>query len=219
VAAFEKKTGNLVWKSAENYGAGYASPVAFDLNGKRCVAVFNAYGLVVLSVADGKELSKFPWDTSYEVNAATPLINGNEVFISSGYDRGAALLRLGGQNPQVVWENRNMRNHFNTCVVWNGHIYGFDDNKLACLDYKTGNALWSRPGLGKGSLTLADGKLIILSERGELVTAEADPAGFREISRAHVLGGKCWTAPVLYGGKIFCRNAQGDLVCLDVRAG
>ncbi len=219
VAAFEKKTGKLVWKSAEDYGAGYSSPVGFDLKGKRCVAVFNALGLVVVSMADGKEMYRFPWATDYKVNAATPLINGDEVFISSGYDRGAALLRLAGGKPEVIWENKNMRNHFNTSVLWKGHLYGFDDSQLSCLEYKTGKVMWSKTGLGKGSLTLADGKLIILSEKGELVTAEPDPSAFKEISSAHVLGGKCWTVPVLFDGKIYCRNAQGDLACLSVRGG
>jgi len=63
---------------------------------------------------------------------------------------------------------------------------------------------------------LADGKLIALGEKGELFVADASPQGFKPVSRAQVLGGKCWTAPVLADGRIYCRNAKGDLVCLDV---
>lgn len=216
-AAFNKKTGELVWKSADNYGAGYSSPVAFDHGGKRCVAIFNGLGLVILAVADGKEICRFPWDTNYDVNAATPLINGNEIFISSGYDKGAALLRLAGDKPEVVWQNKNMRNHFNTSVVWKGFVYGFDESNLTCLEYKTGKPMWSQRGLGKGSLMMADGKLIILSERGELVIAEPNPEKYERISGAQVLGGKCWTVPVLFDGRVYCRNAKGDLVCMSVK--
>jgi len=110
-----------------------------------------------------------------------------------------------------------MSNHFNTSILWQGHLYGFHQSTLKCLDYKTGDEKWSQRGLGKGSLILADTKLVILSERGELVIAEADPSAFKEISRAKVLNGKCWTAPVLSHGRIYCRNAKGKLVCLDVK--
>ena len=64
--------------------------------------------------------------------------------------------------------------------------------------------------------TVTDGKLIVLSERGELMVADSTPAAFKPISRPQVLGGKCWTTPVLANGKIYCRNARGDLVCVDV---
>ena len=63
----------------------------------------------------------------------------------------------------------------------------------------------------------ADGKLIVLSERGELIIAESSREQFKPIARAQVLGGKCWTVPVLANGQIYCRNAAGNLVCLDVR--
>jgi outer membrane protein assembly factor BamB len=102
-------------------------------------------------------------------------------------------------------------------VLWQGYVYGFDEKKeLRCLDFKTGQMKWSKGGLGKGSLMIADGKLIILSERGKLVIAEASPQGFKELSSAQILTGKCWTVPVLANGRIYARNANGQLVCIDV---
>ena len=65
-------------------------------------------------------------------------------------------------------------------------------------------------------VTVADGKLIVLSEKGELLVAPATPDGFNPTARAQVLGGKCWTVPVLANGHIYARNAVGDVVCLDV---
>ncbi|MCA9418689.1 MAG: alcohol dehydrogenase, partial [Candidatus Omnitrophica bacterium] len=99
-----------------------------------------------------------------------------------------------------------------------GYLYGFDDKSLACLDLKTGETKWSEGGLGKGSLILSDGKLICLSDRGELVLVKADPSGYNEISRTQVLGGKnLWTQPVLSGGMIYARNnAKGDAVAVNV---
>ncbi len=114
-----------------------------------------------------------------------------------------------------------MRNHFNSCVLWKGHIYGFDGQAgggaLTCLNYETGQVKWRQKGMGTGSLMVADGKLIILGERGKLVIAEASPEGFKELSSAQILKGKCWTVPVLANGRIYARNAVGDLVCVDVR--
>jgi hypothetical protein len=86
------------------------------------------------------------------------------------------------------------------------------------VEFATGAVKWTEPGLLCGSVILADKKLITLSTKGELVVAEASPAAFKAISKAQVLTGKCWTAPTLANGRIYCRNAKGDLVCLDVKA-
>jgi outer membrane protein assembly factor BamB len=104
-------------------------------------------------------------------------------------------------------------------VLIDGALYGFDGDRnsdLKCIDFKTGAVKWSEKGLGKGALMAADGKLIIISEKGELVIAAADPTAFKALARWQVLGGKCWTMPVLSNGRIYCRNAAGDLVCVDV---
>ena len=79
-------------------------------------------------------------------------------------------------------------------------------------------AKWSEPSVGSGALMAADGKLIVLGDRGELMVAPADPEGFKPTARAQVLGGKCWTVPVLANGLIWCRNSRGDVVCVDARA-
>ena len=91
-----------------------------------------------------------------------------------------------------------------------------DESELRCLAFDTGEVKWKYPQFGKGSLMLADGKLIGLGEKGELIIAEATPSAFKPIARAQVLTGKCWTMPVLSNGHIYCRNARGDTVCLDV---
>ena len=109
-----------------------------------------------------------------------------------------------------------MRNHMNSCVLIDGYLYGFDEEEFHCLDAKTGALKWTRRGLGKGALSAADGKLIVQSEKGELLIAPASPAGFEPVARGQVFGGKSWTTPVLANGRIYCRNAKGDVVCLDV---
>jgi outer membrane protein assembly factor BamB len=211
VTAFDKKSGNILWKAGKS-APSYAALQVFDWKGAPYLAVFNASGVEFMDVKNGKSLWSYPWKTEYDVNAAIPIIEGDKVFISSGYGTGAAMLQSTANNA-LLWKTRDMKNHFNASVLLNGYIYGFDEAELTCLDMKSGRKMWSQGRLGKGSLIASDNKLIILSERGELVVAEANPQGFKELSRAQILGGKCWSAPSLANGRIYARNASGDLVC------
>jgi len=214
--ALNKTDGKVVWQSG-NGPPGYATAVPFMMGSEKCVVIVGSTEIFGLVAATGKVLWKFPWKTDYDINAADPIISGDTVFVSSGYNHGCALLKIEGGNVTDVWRNKNMRNHFNSCVLWDGYLYGFDESTLRCLDFKTGEVKWSQEGLGKGSLMIADGKLIILSERGKLVIAPASPEGFKELASVQILMGKCWTVPVLANGKIYARNnPDGQLVCVDV---
>jgi len=214
--ALNKSDGKVVWQNGDG-PPGYATAVPVTIGGEKCVVIFGSNELIALAAATGKVLWRVPWKTSYDVNAADPIIFGEMIFVSSGYNRGCGLFKIGADGATKVWENKNMRNHFNSCVLWNGSIYGFDESDLRCLDWKSGEAKWTQEGLGKGSLMLADGKLIILSEKGKLVIAPASPDGFKELCSAQILTGKCWTMPVLANGRIYARNnPDGQLVCVDV---
>lgn len=217
--ALDKTTGNLVWKSG-NDEPGYASVSVANVGGKRTAIVFKATHLVGLDVKDGRELWRTPWKTSYDVNAATPLVVGDRIFISSGYGSGCALISINGGKASEVWRNKNLKAHVNTAAVWEGHVYGPDDQtgggKLACVDLNNGSLKWSEKSVPGGAVIIASGKLIALSERGELVIAEASPAGFQPLSRAQVLGGRCWVQPTLADGRLFVKNNQGELVCLSM---
>lgn len=225
-AAMNKTDGKLVWR-VDSKEAGYASPVAFSVRGKRHVAIFAGSELIIADAVDGVVRSRHPWRPKYPNNCADPIITDGKVFISSAYGAGCALLQVvdGGlltRKPKVLWKNMNMRNHFSSCVLWKGRVYGFDGDvrrrgaALKCLNPATGEELWAHEMTG--SLMLAGGKLLILTAGGELIAAEASEKGFKPLSRAKVLSGTCWTVPVLANGKIYCRNQAGDLVCLDVSA-
>ena len=214
--ALNKADGSLRWKNG-NGPPGYATAVPYTTESKKCVAIFGAKEIVGLVATTGKRLWRFPWKTPYDENIVDPIISGDTVFVSSGCGVGCALLKIEDGNVTKVWRNKNMRNHLNSSVLWQGYLYGFDENELKCLDFKTGHVRWSHKGLGKGSLMIADGKLIILGEKGKLVIAKASPGKFEELAAARVLTGKCWTVPVLANGRIYARNAKGQLVCVDVR--
>ncbi|MBM3830469.1 MAG: alcohol dehydrogenase [Verrucomicrobia bacterium] len=215
VIALEKRTGRVVWANG-TYPAAYSSPLAFDLARDRAVVVFNAVGLTARAVSNGRILWHQPWTTTYNVNAATPIVLDDKIFISSGYGSGCALLQVTANSVRPVWSSKNMRNHMNSCVLWQGHLYGFDESQLRCLDLITGAVKWSTPAYGKGSLMLVDGRLLLYGERGRLGLADATPAGFKETAGAQVIGGNStWAPPVLSNGHIYCRSLA-ELICLDV---
>jgi outer membrane protein assembly factor BamB len=215
--ALDRATGRPAWSSGAG-AAGYATPVSYTLGNQHGVAIFAASGIVGVNPANGRRYWDFPWQTSYDVNAADPIFTGDTVFISSNYGKGCALLRVGQGRPSLVWQNRNMKNHFNSCVLLNGALYGNDENTLKCIDLKTGAERWQSRGMGKGGLIAADGKQIVLTERGELVLAAATADKYRELARTQVLRGTCWTQPALANGLLYCRSHEGELVCLDMRA-
>lgn len=215
--ALNKLTGALIWKSGHDE-ASYSSPVVVQPGEDATVAFLNAAALVVRRARDGRELWRYPWKTSYDVNAATPIIHRDAIFISSGYGHGGALVRPSAAGATAVWENREMRNHINSSVLWQGHLYGFDESALKCLDAATGKLKWRQGGLGKGSLIIADGKLVIMSENGKLVIARTSPEKYQVVAEAQVLSKeRCWVVPTLTDGRIFCRNNEGEAVALDVR--
>jgi outer membrane protein assembly factor BamB len=213
--ALKKASGDKVWSTGKE-AAGYATPVPFELGGKRSLLMFTGSALVALDPQSGEERWQFPWKTSWNVNAADPIVSGNRIFLSSGYNTGGAVIEVTDGRPVELWRNKNMRNQMSGSILWEGHLYGVDENQLRCLSFDTGEVKWSERSVGKGTVTIADGKLIVLSDKGELMTAPASPEGFNPIARAQVLGGKCWTVPVLSNGRIYARNAKGDVVCLDV---
>jgi len=215
--ALDKATGKLVWGTGQA-AAGYSSLVPYLHQGRQAVALFAAREVVGLDLATGMALWSHPWKTDWDVNAADPIVREGKVFISSSYKAGCALVQFDPAPAREVWRNKDMQNHFNMSVLVGDHLYGVDGEAekpafLKCLEWSTGTVRWSQPGLGLGSLMAADGKLIILSEKGEVVIAEANPAAFKPLARFQALGGKCWTTPVLSHGRLYCRNSKGDLVC------
>lgn len=219
IAAFDKRSGKFAWKALDD-PAGYSSPVAVTAASVRQVLFFTGAGLVSVNPRDGTVYWKFGWLTDYGCNVATPIVIGDHVFISSGYGRGCALLKVvaegKGLRVEKVYENTNMCNHFGSCVYLKDHLYGFNEGTLTCLEFLTGKTVWKESGFKKGALTLADGHLIILGENGKLALAEATPQGYREKAIFPFSRNKCWTMPVLANGKLYIRDEE-KIVCLDVK--
>jgi len=218
VIALDRQTGKAVW-SAGGSKAGYSSAVPFQLGGKTYVTTFNGAGLGVVDAVAGKEVASAGWKTGFDVNAALPMIDGEHIFICSGYGRGASLYRFDGSQLAQIYDRKVLRSHCNGPVLIGGHLYGLDgqggsNGSLQCVEMKSGQVKWSAP-MKCGAMIAAGDKLIVQAADGELVIAEASPAAYKELARARVLTGQCWTAPAIADGRIYCRSHAGTLVCLD----
>ncbi|MCZ6836294.1 MAG: PQQ-binding-like beta-propeller repeat protein [Planctomycetota bacterium] len=215
--AYDKANGELRWAS-EPLSVTYSTPASFMIRGTPCLAVFSQEALVVLDQANGEILYRFPWKFGQRaVSASTPISIGERIFISSAYGHGCALIEFGDDGAAQVWANKRIRNKMAGCVVIDGHIYGFDESILKCLDLE-GNEVWRTRGLGNGSLIASDGRLIIMSSKGELIIADATKDAFVELSRTRIFDqGTFWSPPVIADGLIYARSSLGELVCRDHR--
>ncbi len=217
----DKNTGRILWKSADK-NCGYSTPVPLS-NGPDSLVVFgSSQAYVAVNPQNGHEAWRIKWLTEYGVNAPDAIVAGNQLFLSTGYGKGAGLFDLSENPPKRLWTSKVLRTQLNPSVLHHGFLYGMDGDTgdkgpLKCVELATGAEKWATPGFGTGGLILADDKLIILSSTGELMIAPASADAFKPSARAQVLGGKCWTAPVLANGRIYCHNSRGEMICADVR--
>ena len=215
--ALHAADGTLAWETGTNR-AGYSTPVPFDLGEQRFMVLMGERTFAAVRVQTGQVLWEHPWVTKYNANIPDPIVDSNLVFVSTGYNEGSALFDVATGQVIELWFQKNMQTFLNTSVLWQGCLYGPNDKDktLTCVERDTGWIVWTLDGFGNGSVMLADGKLIALSEDGELCIAEASPAGYRELGKGRILTGKCWTVPVLANGKIYARNATGRLVGVEL---
>ena len=139
-------------------------------------------------------------------------------MISSGYNAGACMVQISGDRVSEVWRNKNLRCHINSPTVWGEFIFGIDGNtgggNLVCISSLTGERQWEEKSVKGGALIAAGGKLICVSEKGDLVVAEARGDAFKQILRKPVLRQRTWAQPVLVDGRLYLRDNAGNLVCL-----
>ncbi len=224
IVAFALGDGKEVWKATGD-PASYSSPALATVDGTKHAIFFTRAGVVVLDPKSGDVRYRQKWRARYDasVNAATPLIIGDQAFFSASYETGALLLKLRKDGAEQLWTSDDlMSNHYNTCVHHGDHLYGFDGRQEAgpnfrCIDLKTRKVQWEEKRFGCGSMILAEGRLIVLTERGELVLVEATPREYRELARAQVLkAGPCRAQIALANGRLYARD-QATLVCWDLR--
>jgi outer membrane protein assembly factor BamB len=223
LVALDAATGKTLW-TATNHEASYSSPVVATIQGARHALFFTRAGLVDVDPANGKVRYEFPWRARMQasVNAATPLVVDDLVFLSASYGTGAVLLQVGPKGLKQIWASDDaLTNHYATSVYKDGYLYGFHGRQeegpsLRCVEFKTGKVRWSVDNFRAGTVTLAGDRLLILRESGELILASASPAAFQPISAAKVLPATVRSYPAIANGRMYIRNEK-TLECLDLR--
>ncbi len=224
LVALNKKSGKPVWKGPVPGGpqAHYASMLAVDVGGAREYVQFLGTGVVGLS-KDGRLLWQYAKPSNGTANCSTPIFHDDAVFAASNYGVGGGLVRLVPDGDAVkaeqAWFSNHMKNHHGGMVLIGGHVYGSDDARLVCLDWKTGAVKWSESKPGKGSIAAADGRLYYRNEGGPVILAEANPAKYVEHGRftpPKGSGKNAWPHPVIANGRLYLRD-QHLLYCYDVK--
>ena len=223
IVAFDRETGKQVWTATQDE-ASYSSGMVATIGGERHALFLTRAGLVDLEPLTGKVRFQFPWKSRNDasVNAATPLVIGDLVFISSSYRTGGALLRVSGSKYEKLWSNdESMSNHYSTAVHKDGFLYGFHGRQengqaLRCVELKTGKVKWTDDDFGAGTLMLVEDQLLILRENGELVWAAASPKGLAIASRVALLPGVVRAYPA-YADGVYCARNDKTLGCWRLR--
>jgi outer membrane protein assembly factor BamB len=222
IVALEVGTGKLCWRASEDE-ASYSSPTLAVFDGQTNALFLTRRSFLGLDPANGKVRFQFPFTPkiSASVTAATPLVDGNLIFISASYSAGAAALKIENRKVQKLWEQDFvLSNHYATSVHSNGLLFGFDGRQemrpaFVCVDWKTGKAKWRQEHFGAGSVLIAGDRLVILLETGELILAEASGEAYKELQRAQVLGSQLRAYPALADGFLYARD-KGKLVKIDL---
>lgn len=223
IVAFDEATGKTVW-TATTDEASYSSPLVADVGGTRLALFLTRNGLAGIDPASGqiRFQRRFRSRSQASVNAATPLVAGDLLFLSASYETGALLLQVNGSDLKEVWSSDDaLSNHYATSVLREGTLFGFHGRQefgqsLRSIALRTGKVQWSVDDFGAGTVTLAGSRLLILRESGELVLAPASPLEFRPTSRAQLLPGTVRAYPAVAQGFLYARNEK-TLVCVDLR--
>jgi outer membrane protein assembly factor BamB len=227
IVAFNADTGAVLW-TATDHDASYSSGVSATFAGQPTAVFFTRNGLVGLDPSNGAIRFQRQWRSrlAASVNAATPLIVGDTIFVSATYGTGAAAIQVQGGQLKDLWSGDEiLSNHYASSVYANGVLYGYHGRQefnpsFRAVDFKTGMVKWNVDAFHAGSVTLAGDRLLILKETGELILAAATPQAYRPLAQAQILPMTVRSLPALSDGFLYARNNDTHkdvLVCLDLR--
>lgn len=224
VIAYDKVTGELLWKSMEG-DVGYAAAITMKIGNETRLLIYHGKGLSCLNPSDGSVLWTVPWVTSYGVNATTPIVYNDIVYHTSGYKMGCEALKVSESGYSVMWKNNAMEAQHSDPILINGYIYGYsgesarNNGQFKCIELLTGKEMWHTGVIGQGTTTFVDGHLICQDIKGNLFLIQPDPSGFKKLGEIRKAIGDvqnpAWTVPVVANGKLYLRYLQ-QLICYQL---
>ena len=220
VVCYDKRDGKMLWHALD-LPMGYATPMVVALGGERQVIVCGRLWVIGLRLDDGVERWRYPWHINNNERPITqPLLLGtNSMLVTAAYMTGCAAFEVDRTNDtfeaRELWKNKNLKSKFASAVLWQGYVYGLDEDILVCVDAQTGERKWKDGRYGYGQLLLASGHLILQCANGELALIKATPESLTELARFPALHGKSWNAPAIGGGRILLRNGA-EMACYEI---
>jgi outer membrane protein assembly factor BamB len=234
IVAFDKRSGEERYRLGDDL-ASYSSPIVVGQGRSAKAFAFARGGLIYFDPVRGRQKAYWPWRARrlYSVNAATPVVVGERVFVTESYGPGGLLLRIREDALEPIWRDeprdQSIAAHWATPVHHEGYLYGTHGEKrgsaeLRAVRLEDGRVMWRHRGLGRSTLTLVDGHLVVLSEEGRLLVAAATPERFEPISdftptdaRGNpLLGYPSWNPPAVSEGRLWVRG-KDRLLCYDLR--
>ncbi len=223
--AVNKTTGKIGWQSKARSG-GYSAPIMIDVEGTPQLVCLANKAIYAINPADGTTIWSLPWETQYDVNAATPVYHDGNIFVTSDYGHGCMMVSVTAKSAKKDWENKEVMSRIATPVFDGDHLYANSEGTLKCLSWPDGKVAWQSGnkernllGMGGSILRFGGDKAILLSERGRLSMVEMTPKGYRVIGSIDnvVEGRQVWSTPLIYDGKLYAKG-DNDLVCIDIKA-
>lgn len=224
VIAYDKLTGNVLWKSMEGE-VGYAAAITMNIENENKLLIYHGKGLSCLNPSDGKVLWTVDWPTEYGVNATTPLVYNDLIFHTSGYGMGCEVIKVTNSGYSVLWRSKAMEAQHSDPILIDGYIYGYSGESsrnvglYKCIELATGKEMWSTNEIGQGTTTFVDGHLICQDLKGNICIVKPESAGFKKIGEIKLaienVKNPAWTVPVVANGKLYLRYMQ-QLVCYNL---
>ncbi len=224
LVALDTASGKPLWQTAKETKGKYSfsTPVLSTQTGSPLLLTHMQKALYAVKPEDGKIAWRHEFGRGYETHCSDPVLTPSGVFISSG-DDGGELISFNGSAATRVWKNNNLGTFTGTAVALDGYLYGVDSGgyrkgaqEFRCIEISTGKTQWALPGFSQDSWIAAGGRILLLTEGGELAVVNARPDKGEIVARIQLLGGKCWSQPSLSDGLLYCRNARGDVYCFDL---
>lgn len=208
ISGFDTQIGKLLWSSGDDT-VGYQSPLGITIeNQEQVLAVTNEH-LLGLEPRTGKVLWQHRHSEQGEEEFSQPIRVGDRGVLLNWWPESALFevrKTADGYETVEVWRTNALKSTYALPAYWQGHLYGYSRNILTCVDAATGEVVWKSRPPGGGSLILVDGHLVIQTDEGEIVIAEANPTGYVEVGRVEALDRGYLTSPSFAAGRVFTRN-------------
>ena len=225
VVALGKTSGRTIWTSKGfSEQSAYCAPILIERGGRHLLVTITARSVVGLDPDTGRSLWRHPQDPDAkdQNHSVAPVYLEGRIYATSGHGKGGQMLQLSadGHGISQAWVDSTLNCLHGGVVAVDGHIYGSNSRgKWICLDAENGEVMYEAAGVGRGSVTYADGMLYCYGEKGTLALVPASPEGFEPISSTEVGpgDGKHWAHPVISGGRLYMRHGDA-LMAYDLRA-